>query len=94
MFLVIHSHAKTTHETADEIPGAKKITEQIYLVHGNALLPFHLQINYNDASFHLQNHLSTLLFPIVDEGKNQILSIVSNRNLNFWRIIVHLTQKV
>ena len=65
MFLVIHSHAKTTHETADEIPGAKKITEQIYLVHGNTLLPFHLQINYNDASFHLQNHLSTLLFPIV-----------------------------
>lgn len=55
----------------------KKITEQIYLVHGNALLPFHLQINYNDASFHLQNHLSTLLFPIVVEGKNQILSIVS-----------------
>lgn len=76
MFLVIHSHAKTTHETADEIPGAEKITEQIYLVHGNTLLPFHLQINYNDASFHLQNHLSTLLFPIVaivDEGKNQIL---------------------
>lgn len=73
MFLVIHSHAKTTHETADEIPGAKKNTEQIYLVHGNTLLPFHLQINYNDASFHLQNHLSTLLFPIVNEGKNQIL---------------------
>ena len=59
MFLVIHSHAKTTHETADEIPGAKKITEQIYLVHGNALLPFHLQINYNDASFHPQNNNNT-----------------------------------
>ena len=76
MFLVIHSHAKTTHETADEIPGAKKITEQIYLVHGNALLPFHLQINFNDVSFHLQNHLFTLLFPILEEGENQILIIV------------------
>ena len=85
MFLVIHSHAKTTHETADEIPGAKKITEQIYLVHGNTLLPFRLQINYNDASFHLQNHLSLIY---------QILSIASNRNLNFWRIIVHLAQTV
>ena len=85
MLLVIHSHAKTTHETADEIPGAKKITEQICLVHGNTLLPFRLQINYNDASFHLQNHLSLIY---------QILSIASNRNLNFWRIIVHLAQTV
>lgn len=55
---------------------------------------FIYKLNYYDASFHLQNHLSTLLFPVVDEGKNQILSIVSNRNRNFWRIIVHLAQKV